>query len=210
MDASVETQLCYELKTFLLAGHETSAAMLMWSVFELSQDAAARKKVAAEAAKAFGKKDAAPTRAAADEMLFTLAVLKEALRKYSVVPVVTRELLEDDVLAGHRVPAGTMVTCQLQAVHNQWREPKAFRPERFMPGGEYDQFDEAVRPYMFLPFIQGPRNCLGQHLALLEARVVLAALTQRFSFTPLSADAGRRHPTVIPVASVCGMPVRVD
>lgn len=95
-------------------------------------------------------------------------------------------------------------------MHNQWRDPTAFRPERFMPGGEYDEFDESIRAYMFLPFIQGPRNCLGQHLALLEARIVLAALTAKFTFTPLDANAGQRHPTVIPVASVCGMPVRVD
>lgn len=50
--------------------------------------------------------------------------------------------------------AGTMVVCHLQGVHNQWREPTEFRPERFMPGGEYDQFDESVKPYMFVPFIQ--------------------------------------------------------
>ncbi len=80
-----------------------------------------------------------------------------------------------------------------------------------MPGGEYDSFDESIRPYMFLPFIQGPRNCLGQHLTLLEARIVLALLTnKRFKFTPVEKDAGRRHPTVIPVVSVCGLPVRVD
>jgi hypothetical protein len=42
----------------------------------------------------------------------------------------------------------------LQGVHNQWSQPLSFQPERFMPGGEYDQFDENVRPYMFVPFIQ--------------------------------------------------------
>lgn len=209
-DASIETQLCYEVKTFLLAGHETSAAMLMWSVFELSQNEAARKEVIAEAEVAFGADEGTPSRRAADDMPYTLAVLKEALRRYSVVPVVTRELVEDDTLAGYRIPAGTMITCQVQCVHNQWRDPTAFRPDRFMPGGEYDQFDESIRPYMFLPFIQGPRNCLGQHLALLEARVVLSLLTKRFRFTPLDANAGKRHPTVIPVASIAGMPVRVD
>lgn len=209
--AAIETQLCYEIKTFLLAGHETSAAMLMWSVYELGRNSQARQQVVAEAEAVFGPdgKDTA-TRAGADGMAYTLSVLKEALRRYSVVPVVTRSLKEDDVLGGHTVPAGSMVVCHIQAVHNQWSNPTQFQPERFMPGGEYDQFDEVVRPYMFLPFIQGPRNCLGQHLALLEARVVLALLTQRFKFTPASAAAGERHPTVIPVASLDGMPCTLE
>ena len=54
-----------------------------------------------------------------------------------------------------------------------YNEPSVFRPERFMPGGEYDKFEDAVRPYMFVPFIQGPRNCLGQHLALLGEHLVV-------------------------------------
>jgi cytochrome P450 len=60
--------------------------------------------------------------------------------------------------------------------------------------------------------LQGPRNCLGQHLALLEARVVLALLQQRFNFKLASklADPGQRHPTVIPVASIDGLPVTIE
>lgn len=57
---------------------------------------------------------------------------------------------------------------------------------------------------------QGPRNCLGQHLALLEARVVLALLQQRFTFKPASLLAGQRHPTIIPVASADGMPMTLE
>ncbi|KAI8467698.1 MAG: cytochrome P450 [Monoraphidium minutum] len=84
-DAAIETQLCYEVKTFLLAGHETSAAMLMWSCFELSQNEAARQKVAAEAEEAFGADNHTPSRRAADNMPYTLSVLKEALRNHQVL-----------------------------------------------------------------------------------------------------------------------------
>jgi cytochrome P450 len=221
---AIETQLCYELKTFLLAGHETSAAMLTWSTFELARNPAALAKVRAEAKRVFGPEATAPgasdtprgdppRRDADGGLEYTLSVLKEALRRYSVVPVVTRLPREDDeILPGVVLPKDTMVVCHLQHVHNSWRDAESFVPERFMPGGEYDQFDESIRPYMFLPFIQGPRNCLGQHLALLEARVVLSLLSARFAFKPAdeASAEGRRHPTVIPVASVCGMMMTVE
>lgn len=72
------------------------------------------------------------------------------------------------------IPAGTRIILSMQGVHHRadlWPEPKQFRAERFLPGTEIDT-------YSFLPFIQGPRNCLGQYLALLEARVVLGVLSQ--------------------------------
>lgn len=87
-------------------------------------------------------------------MTYTLSVLKEALRKYSVVPVVTRVCAQDDELLGHKIPKGTMVACSLKGTHHMYKDPLVFRPERFMPNGEYDQFDDAIRAYMFLPFIQ--------------------------------------------------------
>ena len=107
--AEVETQLCYEIKTFLLAGHETSAAMLTWTTHELSRAPAALAEVETEAERVFGKlaKGALPTRDALNSLEYSLAALKETLRLYSVVPVVTRVAAEDDDLGGVRVPAGT-------------------------------------------------------------------------------------------------------
>jgi hypothetical protein len=56
--------------------------------------------------------------------------------------------LQDDELLGHRIPRGSWLIVHLQGIHYQYQEPLAWRPERFMPGGEYDQFDESIRPYM--------------------------------------------------------------
>jgi cytochrome P450 len=210
--AAAETQLCYEMKTFLLAGHETSAAMLTWTLYELTQAPQALAAVRAEAVAAFGAGGggAPPARGKVDAMLWTLACLKESLRKYSVVPVVTRNLNADDELCGHRLPAGSWIICHLQRVHHLYKDPLRWSPARFMPGGEYDAFDDDVRPYMFAPFIQGPRNCLGQYFALLEARVVLADLCARFTFTPVDAvRQGKTHPTVIPVGPLNGMRMTV-
>ncbi|KAL4435224.1 hypothetical protein ABPG77_001906 [Micractinium sp. CCAP 211/92] len=211
--AASEVQLCYEVKTFLLAGHETSSAMLCWSFYELSQNKAALEKVRAEAAALFpaGGAEAVPSREAVDGMEYCLAVLKEALRKYSVVPVVTRNLNADDELLGHSIPRGSWLIVHIQGIHHQYKDPLDFRPERYMPGGEYDQFPEDIRPYMFLPFIQGPRNCLGQYFALLEARVVLSVLAQRFTFTPADPKSqGETNPTVIPIAPLNGMKMFVS
>lgn len=209
-DSKLEKQLCYEIKTFLLAGHETSAAMLTWTLYELTQHPDALAKVKDEAVKAFGQDERHLSRDAVEEMTYTVSALKESLRKYSVVPVVVRQLSADDELEGHPIPAGTTVICHLQAVHHAWKSPESWRPQRFMPHGEYDSFDEDVRQYMFVPFIQGPRNCLGQFFALLEARVVLALLVKRFKFRNVRRDAGERHPLVIPVGPKHGMQLLVD
>jgi len=204
-------QICYEIKTFLLAGHETTASMLCWSLYELTQHKDMWARVEEEAVSTFGAQESEPGREACEAMAFSLAVLKESLRKYSVVPVVVRVALKDDEdLCGHRIPAGTRVMCSISGTHQMYKEPSKFEPSRFMPGGEFDGFPDEDRPYMFVPFIQGPRNCLGQHFALLEARVVLGLLVKRFHFRPASRDAGRTHPWVIPVGPANGMWMLVD
>ena len=75
-------------------------------------------------------------------------LLQESLRKYSVVPVVTRRVAADDRICGKHIHKGTYMACCLQAVHNSWLQPEIWRPERFQPGGEYDSFKEDIRPFM--------------------------------------------------------------
>jgi cytochrome P450 len=204
--AETETQLCYEIKTFLLAGHETSAAMLTWTLHELSVgEKGMMRTVRAEAKAVFGrlKPGVLPTRDALASLEYTLAALKETLRLYSVVPVVTRVAEEDDDLGGVRVPAGTTVIMSLQGVHHRadvWPDPLTYKPDRFTQ----KDFDEN-EGFKFLPFIQGPRNCLGQYLAMLEARVVLGALVARYEFEPVNAaENGKKHTKAIPIAPANG------
>lgn len=87
--------------------------------------------------------------------------------------------------------AGTMIVCHLQGVHNQWQEPTEFKPERFMPGGEYDQFEESVRSYMFVPFIQ---VCL-EHVCEHESDMCLLKHVQEIE----SMQESKCH-------SICDMP----
>lgn len=84
----------------------------------------------------------------------------------------------------------------IQGVHHRddiWPKADEFQPERFLT--------KNPEPFTFLPFIDGPRNCLGQYLALLESKIVLATLVQRFRFSlPQPSDqAGRKHPSMVPV-----------
>jgi cytochrome P450 len=203
--ADVETQLCFEIKTFLLAGHETSAAMLTWTLHELSKAPDMMREVKRDSDRVFGRtrKGSLPTRDQLASMEYTLAAFKETLRLYSVVPVVTRVAVEDDELGGTRVPAGTTVIMSLQGVHHRadlWPEPLKYDPARFVKADENDE----MRDFKFLPFIQGPRNCLGQYLALLEARVVLGTLVRRYAFAPSKAQ-GKKHTKAIPIAPANGM-----
>lgn len=86
-----------------------------------------------------------------------------------------------------------------------WPDPEEFRPERFMGDAL-----ESVDRFTYMPFIEGPRNCLGQYLALLEGRIVLSALCHSLKFTPLSLSEKQRASDVIPVAPKYGMRMTVE
>lgn len=204
--SQVESQLCYEIKTFMLAGHETSAAMLSWALYELTQNPECMERVRREAEEAFPEDGTFPTKDAISKMDYTYAVLKEALRKYSVVPVVTRVTKEEDVLGDYKIPKGTTIGLLLQSVHHRedlWPNPDKFDPTRFLEPNK-------VAPYTFLPFIDGPRNCLGQHLALLEGRVILAYLVKTFKFKTLTDREGEKHSLVVPIAPATHMRMLVE
>ena len=214
---SCVTQLRDEIKTFILAGHETSASMLTWSVYELTQNPEVLEKVLAEGRKIFpdttsapaGDRDkfqtsTLPTKETLKDMNYTVHVLKESLRLYTLVPMVTRECLEDDVIDGQTIPAGTKIFINLKAVHTNpklWPEPEKFRPERF---------EEDFDMWNFNAFINGPRNCIGQHLALMEARIVLSLLMQRFKFTPANSKVGEVHAYMVPTCPANGMHMLID
>ena len=204
-------QIRDEIKTFVLAGHETSASMLAWSLYELSIDEnkALLEKVLAEGRAVYspsahcdanGHVTSLPPRSRLSEGLaFTEMCLRESLRKYSIVPTVVRKAAADVELGEYKLKRGDTVMINVQGVHHTpsiWPEPFVYRPSRF---------EVQPQPYTFLPFVDGPRSCLGQFLSLLESKVVLSTLLKRYRFeltNPL--DAGNKHSFMVPIIPQTG------
>ncbi|MBK9755792.1 MAG: cytochrome P450 [Nannocystis sp.] len=193
-----------ELKTMLFAGHETTSAMLTWTLHALMRHPECLARLR-DAADEIFVGAGMPEYEALKRLDYAGACLKEALRIYNVVPIVNRKTLADDHFADYHVPAGCFVMLHLQALHRdpqQWPEPEAFRPERFL--GE-----SQAQAWRWLPFLNGPRSCVGQHFALLEAKIVLSLLTQRFDFTPGPGNSDARHRFNVPVGPAGKIGVRV-
>ena len=162
-----------EAATLILAGHETTANLLAWAWFLLSQDPATAGRLRAEARAALGGGVAGL--GDLSRLPFTRAVLEESLRLYPPVAVLARQAVQDTELAGHRVRRGDLVLALPFLLHRHralWTAPDEFRPERFLPGAP-------PRPlHGFIPFGLGPRVCTGAHFALAEAMLALATLSQ--------------------------------
>ena len=164
-----------ELLTMFLAGHETTSHALTWTFYLLSQHPEAEARLHAEVDAVLAGRP--PTLESLRSLQFTDMVLNEAMRLYPPAPVVSRTAAEDTEVGGYKIPAGAELIIWLYFTHHDPRwfpEPEAFRPERFADG------PPAAMRGTFLPFGGGSRLCIGKEFALLEARLVLATVAQRF------------------------------
>ena len=118
------------------------------------------------------------TYAASEQLVWTQAVLKEAMRLYPPGWLLTRRSVEEDVLGGYLVPPGTDVMLSpylIQRHPTYWPEPEAYRPERFLPEAE-----AAREKWVYIPFAAGPRHCVGENFALYEMTVHVARMARRY------------------------------
>jgi cytochrome P450 len=172
-----DAQLRDEVVTLLLAGHETTAMALSWIWPLLHQHPQVRARLDAELAEVLEGR--APRAGDFDRLRYTRAIVEETLRLYPPAYLFNRHAEGDDVVAGHRVHRGGSIIISPLILHRHpayWPEPDSFRPERFL-----DAEAERARPrFAFLPFSGGPRQCIGNGFALMEAVLVLATLAQRF------------------------------
>lgn len=159
-----------ELVTMVIAGHETVAASLTWTLMLLAEHPQVQDRVRAELASLGRPATLLDHRA---QLPWTRAVIDEALRLYPPAWVVSRRAEQADVLGGVAVPAGTLAIISPWLVHRRpgtWSEPASFRPDRFL--------DADAGRHAYLPFGQGPRLCIGRAFALGEMTVVLGRLLE--------------------------------
>jgi cytochrome P450 len=162
-----------EVATFMLAGHETSANALSWSLALLSAFPAARARLEEEVDSVLGGRE--PQAADLASLPWTTAVISEAMRLYPPAWTIERDAVADDDVAGVLVPAGSLVAVPPYLLHRNpefWPDPAGFDPARFL--------EPSDRPrYAYIPFGGGRRACVGQSFAELETTLVLAAIAQQ-------------------------------
>ncbi|MCK9897881.1 cytochrome P450 [Frankia sp. AgB32] len=164
-----------QVMTMLMAGHETTAKALTWSLYLLDRHPQVAGRARREIAAALGGRP--PTVADLSILPWCQVILAEAMRLFPPVWVISRRAVVDDTLAGYAVPAGALVCVSPWVLHRdaaRWPDPDVFDPVRF---AERDGASRSADGY--LPFGLGPRRCIGRGFALMEAQLVLATLLQR-------------------------------
>jgi cytochrome P450 len=171
-----DDQLRSEALTFFIAGHETTATALTWTLYLLASHPAIRQKVREEAIAVLG--DRLPTIGDVPRLHLTRMVLEESMRLYPPVWAVARQPVSDDKMDGYRIPArSTVVVCSFVTHRHPafWEQPDVFDPGRFAPERV------AERPKgAYFPFLGGPHQCIGNEFAMLEMRLLVAMVLREF------------------------------
>ncbi len=190
-------QLRAEVKTLLLAGHETTANALTWAWYLLSQHSEAEARLHTELDEVLGGR--LPGLDDLPRLIYTRMVFDEALRLYPPAWIVARRAVKGDTLGPYEVEPGASIVISTYVTHRHrefWEEPERFDPERFRPGRA-----EKLHRYAYFPFGGGPRQCIGNTFAQMEATLILATLAQRYR---LRLAPG--HPPVEPLALITLQP----
>ncbi len=185
-------QLHDEVMTLFLAGHETTANALSWTWYLLSKNPAVEQTLAAELAEQLGGKS--PQLKDLEYLPYNRMVIEESMRLYPPAWLVSRTATIDDIVDGVTIPAGAVVFLSQYVTHrhpNFWENPEGFDPERFTSKRSHGRPD-----FAYFPFGGGPRKCIGNHFALLEAQVALATITQRYRLDLMPGYTLTPQPTI--------------
>ncbi|RUS22954.1 cytochrome P450 [Endogone sp. FLAS-F59071] len=183
-DGLTDKELQAQVMTFLAAGHDTTTMSLTWGLWLLARHPETQRKLREEVTPLF--KDALdngkiPSYDDIDALKYLNAVCKEEMRLIPAVPATTRQPIEDVELGGYLVPKGTTIVIPMIVIHRLpgiWGEDsEEFKPERW-----FEKPATEISPHEYLPFLVGPRHCIGYKFALMEMKVILGILITQFEF----------------------------
>jgi cytochrome P450 len=193
-----DDDICHELVLFILAGHDTTSSTLTYSLWALGHHPAIQDRVFDEVS-ALGDRPLTPDDV--PRLGHTVRVLHEALRLCPPAAGTPRMLNKDLAVDGYRVEAGTMAVVSFYAMHRDpylWDRPLTFDPDRFLP-----ERSRGRSRWQYLPFGGGPRSCIGDHFAMLEATLALATIIRAARIESLKDDFPLATPfTVVAAESV--------
>jgi cytochrome P450 len=202
--AMTPEQVRDEVITILIAGHETVASALTWSWYLLAKHPAQWEQMHAEGKRVLG--DEPPTTGDLADIPYTGQVFSEALRLYPPAWLITRKSIEADRIDNIDIQPGALIILSPYTIHRHpefWQNPEEFNPERFSQG------QEKSRPrFAYIPFGGGPRLCIGDQFAMIEAQLIMAMVTQRFRLELLPHRPVEADPLVT-IRPKHGLPMKV-
>jgi cytochrome P450 len=176
-----EAEIRSNIWTFIFTGYETNANVLSWTLYLLSLDPEWRERLEVEADRELP--DGHYVEGSLERLVATRVVIEEAMRLYPPIPVLVREAIAADRLAGESVGPGTIVFIAPWVIHRHrllWDAPDFFDPSRFLPGSR-----EAIDRFAYLPFGMGLRRCIGESFALQAAIILIATVVRSFRLEPV-------------------------
>jgi cytochrome P450 len=184
IDLMTRKQIRNEIIVLFMAGHETTANVLAWTWYLISQSPDVEQKLHDELKTVLNGRT--PEFADIENLPYTRAILDETMRLYPPVPILSRQALKDDEIRGRKIPAGSLmliVPWLIQRHQKFWTDPDHFIPERFMPDAE------KPKKFSYLPFSVGPRVCIAKNFGITESVLAVAIIAQKFRLTlPSEAD----------------------
>ncbi|XP_052241444.1 ultra-long-chain fatty acid omega-hydroxylase-like isoform X4 [Dreissena polymorpha] len=172
-----------EVDTFLFEGHDTTGSAISWILYSLAQHPKYQRRCQQEVDALLAGRDTDDIEwSDLSKLEFLTQCIKEGMRLHAPVPILSRELRQELKIGGRVIPPGCLVQLNIWALHHMEKYWGAdhweFKPERFVP----ENIDK-IASYQFVPFSAGNRNCIGQHFAMNEEKVILSKLLRNFTFS---------------------------
>ncbi|XP_058811489.1 cytochrome P450 4c3-like [Topomyia yanbarensis] len=173
-----------EVDTFILGGHDTTATAIGWLLYLLGTNQQIQDRLFEEIDAVLGQdRDRPPTMGELNEMKYLDCCIKEALRLFPSIPIITRRLTEDVLIDQYTIPASANAIIVLYQLH---RDPKVFpNPEKFDPDRFLPEVVQGRHQYAYIPFSGGPRNCIGQKFGLLEEKAIFTTILRKYRIESL-------------------------